>query len=575
MDLHIFDENYNEEYTINKISINWNGAEINSILELNKRKIRSKYLNIIHHITKINSLKFNYLKIKDISLIKMSLINEKNPFKSNGIFDCLKLLALEIIVKKNRVKKIYYNGKNLNLSKSLKILSTNYNLDYISKKNYINFKFKSLEFLKGNIFFFIQFIKNFNLSKDTKNYANKSIFSYFVHFATTKNKKFQSNLWGDLPNYLNLKKKNINWFHFYVTSNEVKNSQLANSIKNKFNLNKFENHNFINSYININDFFKSYKFFVLFFLKNIFIFNSEFDFFKNKYSKTNFCFFLRNDFYSSFFGSSLIYNIMNIITFENLLKNLPKQKNGLYIIENQSWEYCFIKLWKKYNHGKLSAYFNSTMRFWDLRYLKKKNEFKIPNENPDRFLINNYISKLEIKKLGYPMKKVFKTDALRYQKLKPLKKIINNKKILIVGDILFKETIDLLNFINNTSKELKFYKFYFKPHPTMTTSSIKFIEKNYKFLKIISINSGKFNKFEFVICSNGTSANLDCMIMKLNFCSIKAFNCLNLFPIEKFEKKFQVKDQKELIKKIKLIRNIKNYKFLNNKIRSKNKRIFI
>ena len=38
---------------------------------------------------------------------------------------------------------------------------------------------------------------------------------------------------------------------------------------------------------------------------------------------------------------------MNIITFDNLLK-IPKQDKGLYIIENQSWEYC-LKLWKKYN----------------------------------------------------------------------------------------------------------------------------------------------------------------------------------------------------------------------------------
>ena len=37
---------------------------------------------------------------------------------------------------------------------------------------------------------------------------------------------------------------------------------------------------------------------------------------------------------------------MNIQIFDNLLKNIPKQECGLYIIENQSWEYCFIKLWK-------------------------------------------------------------------------------------------------------------------------------------------------------------------------------------------------------------------------------------
>ena len=98
---------------------------------------------------------------------------------------------------------------------------------------------------------------------------------------------------------------------------------------------------------------------------------------------------------------------MNIIILKNLLKNIPKQKVGIYIIENQSWEYCFIKFWKKYNHGKLIAYFNSSVRFWDLRYLKKKDEHKNKNENPDLYLINNKIFESEVKKLVSQVKNYF------------------------------------------------------------------------------------------------------------------------------------------------------------------------
>mgnify|MGYP006081326607 CR=1 FL=1 len=570
MDLHIFDRDCKEKCTPDKININWDGKELNSILEDNKKELRSKYLNIINKVIKNNSLKFKYFRLNNLCLIKMSLINEKNPFKSNGIYNCLKLLALEKILQKNHINTIYYNGKDFDLNKSLELLSANYGLIYKNKKIInIFFRFKIFEFLKGNIFFFTQLIKNFNLSKNTKNYSNNSIFSYFVHFTSIKNKKFQSNLWGDLPNYLNYKKKYINWFHFYVPSNEVKNSKIANLIKKKFNLNNYENHNFINSYMDLNDFLKSYKIFLIYFIKNLFKFNSNLIFFNNKYSKTNFCFFLKNDFNSSFFGSSLVYNIMNIQTFDNLLKKIPKQKHGLYIIENQSWEYCFIKLWRKYNHGKLTSYFNSSMRYWDLRYLKNENDFKIHDENPDKYLINNYIVNSETKEFGYPMNKVYKTEALRYKKLKPIKKIKKNKKILIVGDILFNETVNLLDFINNTVDELKSYKFYLKPHPTMTISSIKYLLKNYIFLKIVNINSNSFKNFEFIICSNGTSANLDCMIMKLNFCSIKTLNTLNLFPIEKFEKIFQIENHKELVNRIKSSK--KNYliNFTKNKIKSK------
>ena len=109
---------------------------------------------------------------------------------------------------------------------------------------------------------------------------------------------------------------------------------------------------------------KSFCLYTNVFFKNFFLFSSNLNFFKSKFSKTNFCYFLEEDYFSSMFGQNLIYNLINIFTFDELLKNIPKQKYGIYIIENQSWEYCFIQLWKKYKHGKLIAYFNSSIRFW-------------------------------------------------------------------------------------------------------------------------------------------------------------------------------------------------------------------
>ena len=35
---------------------------------------------------------------------------------------------------------------------------------------------------------------------------------------------------------------------------------------------------------------------------------------------------------------------MNIYAINRLLEKIPRQKIGIFIIENQSWEYCFIKL---------------------------------------------------------------------------------------------------------------------------------------------------------------------------------------------------------------------------------------
>jgi surface carbohydrate biosynthesis protein (TIGR04326 family) len=243
--------------------------------------------------------------------------------------------------------------------------------------------------------------------------------------------------------------------------------------------------------------------------------------------------------------------LLNIKKLDNLLKKLPTQKKGLYIIENQSWEYCFIKLWKKYNHGKLFAYFNSSIRFWDLRYLKKKIEYKKKNENPDKYLLNNDLFKDEAIKHGFPKNKLFVIEPLRYGKLSPLKKKIRNKKIIIIGDILLEETEYLLDFVNKIVSKLKYYKFFFKPHPTMTTKTINNLKNKFNYFKIVNIDAEKFKDFEYAICSNGTSANVDCLMLKMKFFSVKPLNTLNLSPISKYQNFFDVKTPDEILEKIK------------------------
>ena len=477
MDLHIYDTNHIGNKNKNSIHINWNGEKINKLLEKDRNKIRLKYSNIIHGIIKKNSHDHKFLKIKEINLTKLSLINEKNPFKSSSIHNCLKLLLVEKLVKKKHIKKIYYHGENDEIEKSLKKFSKNLNLDYKNENFILNYSGSKIDyFLKGNIFFIKQIIKNNGLNKNSKMYSNSSIFSYFVHFNTKDRKIFNSNLWGNLNEYFNSKKKLINWFHFYVPSHQVSNSREANFMQENFNLNKFENHNFINSYLSKLELIKTYFLFCNFFFKNCFLLRPKTLFFKNKLSKSNFCFFLEKDFLSSFFGPTLIYNIMNVFIFNNMLKNIPRQKFGLYIIENQSWEYCFIKFWRKYKHGKLIAYFNSSIRFWDLRYLKKNIEYNYKAENPDIYLLNNKIFKNEAKKLGFPNNKIYIVEALRCSRLSPIRKRVNNKKIIIIGDILFEETEYLLDFINKVVSKLRKYKkcFCLNSHYLLHSSIVEY-----------------------------------------------------------------------------------------------------
>ena len=94
----------------------------------------------------------------------------------------------------------------------------------------------------------------------------------------------------------------------------------------------------------------------------------------------------------------------------------------------------------------------------------------------------------------------------------------------------------------------------------MTLKSINIFKQKYSFIKIVSNNSENFKNFEFVICSNGTSAILDCITQNLNFCSIKPLDSLNLYPIEKYQSVYQVKTHKDLIFRIKYKKKLKKIK---------------
>ena len=151
------------------------------------------------------------------------------------------------------------------------------------------------------------------------------------------------------------------------------------------------------------------------------------------------------DWDKSFKGSNLFYSIMMINLFDSILSNIPKQKIGLYLYENQAWEKCLISSWNKFKHGKLIGVAHSTVRFWDLRYFKSKkilrNPISMKNEFPNNIAVNGTLASSALLKGGYDKKLLLKTEALRFLYLnKYLENKNNNKRkkiknILLIGDI--------------------------------------------------------------------------------------------------------------------------------------------
>lgn len=80
---------------------------------------------------------------------------------------------------------------------------------------------------------------------------------------------------------------------------------------------------------------------------------------------------LRESTCRDFLGQQAMDNALWIQFFDHYLKDTPPARLGIYLQENQPWEMALTAAWRRNGHGTLVGVQHTTVRFWDLRYLKE------------------------------------------------------------------------------------------------------------------------------------------------------------------------------------------------------------
>ncbi len=472
--------------------ISWNGdflgENISNYLDRYKIRIRKKYLTFIENLEK---KKISGLTIKKIlqadnfhNLWEYSLIKEKCPIKSPRIADSLKLFCLEEIIIKRNIKEIYLFSNDKRMINSLIYLCKKSGIKLISSKNYDSIyenKYESYFILLKAVFYIIRlFVRQLSFLKiGKKEFYNShkiSIFSYLLNFEIVSKRNslvFLSKYWFNLPSLIKKKSKKINWFHQSVGLNYE-----SNLIKKLSRVNdKTESHYLIFNFISFKIFILSALEFIKFIIKK----KSRKDMvkiFRVDKSNINLWFLMSEDWHKSLFGSDFFYSILMKNTFDDILSKLPKQKLGIYLYENQSWEKVLLTSWKKYNHNTIVGVAHSTVRFWDLRYYSLT-KINYPSKKstlllPDKIAVNGFLADKTIKQgINKTIEnKLIQVEALRFFHLKKNKKVLNRrvssnktKNVLLIGDIDIENTKSLLNSINPNEKRLRKYNLSFRGHP--------------------------------------------------------------------------------------------------------------
>jgi surface carbohydrate biosynthesis protein (TIGR04326 family) len=124
------------------------------------------------------------------------------------------------------------------------------------------------------------------------------------------------------------------------------------------------------------------------------------------------------EWHNSMVGPRSIINTLYLNLFETATKELPSQQVGIYLYEQQQWEFALINTWKASGHGRLVGAQHSTMLYWDLRYFYDPRSYKRTSgcdlPMPDKVALNGGASLNSCLNAGYPEAYLVKVEALRY-----------------------------------------------------------------------------------------------------------------------------------------------------------------
>lgn len=576
----------------------WNSYEIGHgtrsipiYVEENSDRLRTKYLAFVHDLGETlvdgKPLKQQFALNHGYNLWWMSLLAEKSPFKSPRIVDCLKLLALDELLRVEQFSVVNLISDDRLLAIAIENLC--HRLGYrftwqqsLSKQR--NFSFWSLRLhkphiLQGFIFLVRHITARWPLRQIDRSHwfsGSQSIFflSYFIHLDSSQcaSGQFYSKQWEVLPALMKELGAVTNWIHHFLFSPVVPDAQTGLTWVNQFNQDAVNQgrHAFLESYLTWSVILKvCYKFLGLFFKSRRYLYLSEP--FRIADSAAWFWPLLKQDWLTSICGTVAIQNLLWIELLDTAMATLPKQNLGFYLQENQGWERAFIHAWKRYDHGQLIGVAHSTIRYWDLRYFDDPRALMPKAENnhqdssrprPDAIALNSPIAWQSYIDAKYPPDEILSVEALRYLNLLDLHRDVKDLsvgelypmhgsptlKVLLLGDSLFEFNQSMIQCIEESVACLNIgprkITFVLREHPSCPIAI-----DDYKTLQIEKTTLSMhevIQNHELVIVSGSTSAILDVYLAGLYVIGFISRNALNFSPLREIPGVKFVSNPKEM-----------------------------
>lgn len=540
------------------------GQSVLDYVEDHSDRLRSKYLAWLYDLSNFQlhgrPIAQHLQTQKDYNLWWMSSLAEKSYLNSPRIHDCIKLLALEEILKAEKPDQVIVYADDKELSFSVQQICSRLGICFLGKqigakknkqrgwRRFIPFRPKFF----SAVLWLLQYVKkHWQLRHIEKpDYFSGengvSFFSYFVHLDQEKcsKGKFYSRLWEMLPETLYQHGLKMNWVHHFMLSPVVQNCRTALNWIDSFNKDHHRQgqHSFFDSYLNFQIIIHVCLNYFRLILKS-FYFSKVSQAFQPKESVVSFWPLLKDEWLASTRGSVAMRNLMFIELVDAVCRNLPKQKLGLYLQENQYWERALICAWKRYNHGQLIGVAHSTIRYWDLRYFEDPRLFHdrkgYSQPQPDLVAVNGPVAKDLLKASGYLVDNIVEVEALRYLdvvipngKISETERKRNSQdklKILILGDYQPDVTDSMLHAIEKFALNHPHVHFTLKAHPACFVNLNNYSIQN--FSRTSSSLAEILSNFDIAIVAGASSAAIDVYLAGKQVVVYLLGSELNLSPL--------------------------------------------
>jgi len=508
-DLHILDDEFEDCNGSGNI-IYWNSYScsehkgifsIPQLVEQDADFLKDRYLKLIYNFGEVkiqNKRIIDHLTIRpNFSYWWATLLNEKcNYSKSPQIDNIIKLMALEKWLQVNKHHKIEISTSNVDLAASMSLLAKKMSIGFswvpkvkkASKITLFKLLFNMLPSVFRSLIWLLHYyFSNWSLKNvGVKNWRSTTATSTFVSYLfnldpiSAGNDRYASPYWTSLLDVMCANNYSTNWLHIYLKDNLLPSSKEAKDLLIRLNQtsNGNQTHVTLASFLSLK--------IILYTLKDWYRITKL-----KKIVETQLCInsqhfwpLFKKDVDGSMSGIPAVNNLLYLNLFDKAMRELPTQKKGFYLQENQGWEFGFISNWRAAGHGsQLIGIPHSTVRFWDLRYFFYSNKHQSKSSNdlplPDYIGVNGPVMKKMLLKGFYPDDIFIELEALRYlylgeynsKRINEKVRCSKHKVVLVLTDYLKVNTDKQLTLLSQTIENIDIpISFIIKNHPSQAVN---------------------------------------------------------------------------------------------------------